>query len=298
VSKKKRSSEYRVPFDGAFRIRKARTSPGKAGGSKSEEKAALAELVDEFDELQRVLYADDRHSVLLIFQAMDAAGKDGTIRAVTSGVNPASFQVTSFKQPSRNELDHDFLWRTTLALPDRGRIGIFNRSYYEEVLVVRVHPEILDLQALPDEVRGEDLWEHRFDSIREHERHLSRNGCLVLKFFLHVSREEQKRRFLSRIDEPEKQWKFSTSDVRERGHWEAYMDAYEAALNATSRPWAPWFAVPADDKDTMRRIVAEIIVGALRGLDLSYPVVTKEKKRELEEMRVRLLEEDGAAGGG
>jgi PPK2 family polyphosphate:nucleotide phosphotransferase len=287
--------EYRVPFDGSFRVRDAPTEPAAEALKKKKAKEELRELVEELDELQRVLYADNRHSVLLVFQAMDAAGKDGTIRAVTSGVNPAGFQVTSFKQPSATELEHDFLWRTTRALPERGRIGIFNRSYYEEVLVVRVHREILDSQALPPSLRGPDVWKHRFASIRDHERHLSRNGVLVLKFFLNVSRAEQKRRFVSRVDEPDKQWKFSNADVRERRFWDAYMEAYEDALNETSRPWAPWYAVPADDKSNMRVLVARIVVESLRELNLEYPRVTDERRAELQQMRRDLLGGDATA---
>ena len=247
--------------------------------------------MEELAELQRVLYAADRRALLLVFQAMDAAGKDGTIRAVFSGVNPAGFQVSAFKQPSAEELDHDFLWRCVRRLPERGRIGVFNRSYYEEVLVVRVHPEYLAAQRLPDPKPSRKLWERRYRSIREHEAHLARNGTVVLKFWLNVSREEQKRRFLDRIDEPEKQWKFSTGDVRERAHWDRYMAAYEDALNATSRPHAPWYAIPADDKPFLRVQVAEIVVKALRAMGLRYPEVGEAKRQELRDMRGILEEE-------
>ncbi|UCC57529.1 MAG: polyphosphate kinase 2 family protein [Gammaproteobacteria bacterium] len=251
-------------------------------------KKKLEGLVDELDDLQRRLYAADKHSVLLVFQAMDAAGKDSTIRAVLSGVNPAGFQVYSFKKPSAEELDHDFLWRTAKRLPQRGRIGVFNRSYYEETLVVRVHPEFLQAQKLPRETDQDSLWQERFESIRDHERHLARNGIVVLKFWLNVSPEEQKRRFLSRIDEKHKNWKFSSRDVEERNHWPAYMQAYEEALRATSRPWAPWYAIPADDKPFMRLSVASIIVDSLKRLNLRYPRVTRDQRDELKEMRVLL----------
>jgi len=252
-------------------------------------KKKLAGLVDELDDLQRRLYASDKYSVLLIFQAMDAAGKDSTIRAVLSGVNPAGFQVCSFKQPSAEELDHDFLWRSAKRLPQRGRIGVFNRSYYEETLVVRVHPEYLQGQKLPHKLDLGTLWQERFESIRDHEKHLARNGTVILKFWLNVSPEEQKRRFLSRIDEQHKNWKFSAGDVKERSHWQDYMHAYEEALNETSRPWAPWYAIPADDKSFMRLSVASIIVDSLSKLDLQYPEVTRAQREKIRGMR-ELLE--------
>lgn len=209
--------------------------------------------------------------MLLVFQAMDAAGKDSTIRAVMEGINPAGCQVFSFKQPTSRDLDHDFLWRTSYSLPERGRIGIFNRSYYEEVLIVRVHPEILESQKLPDAVTLDTIWEERFESIRDLEQHLARNGTITLKFWLNVSKEEQKARFLCRLEVPEKQWKFSNSDVRERRFWDDYMQAYEASLNATSRPWAPWYAISADNKPYARACIAEIIVEALGSVGLEYP---------------------------
>jgi PPK2 family polyphosphate:nucleotide phosphotransferase len=219
---------------------------------------------------------------------MDAAGKDSTIRAVFSGVNPAGFQVYSFKQPSAGELDHDFLWRTAKRLPQRGRIGVFNRSYYEETLVVRVHPEYLQGQKLPRQPDLDTLWQERFESIRDHEKHLARNGTVILKFWLNVSPEEQKRRFLSRIDEQHKNWKFSAGDVKERGHWQNYMRAYEAALKETSRSWAPWYAIPADDKPFMRLSVASIIVDSLKQLRLQYPRVTKAQREKIKDMRTQL----------
>jgi PPK2 family polyphosphate:nucleotide phosphotransferase len=284
-------SPHRVPFDGSFRVADAPTSPPDDFDGKRESKARLKELVGELDDLQRVLYATDRDAILLVFQAMDAAGKDGTIRAVLRGVNPAGCQVFSFKQPSPLDLDHDFLWRTARLLPERGLIGIFNRSYYEEVLIVRVHPEYLEGQKLPERVTGDGFWKDRYASIRDHERHLARNGTVILKFWLNVSKDEQKARFLSRIDEPEKNWKFSLSDIKERKHWDRYMVAYEEALNETSRSWAPWYAIPADSKAYMREAVARILVDTLRRLDLRYPEVDDETRDRLGEMKKQLEEE-------
>jgi PPK2 family polyphosphate:nucleotide phosphotransferase len=280
-------SDYLVPFDGSFRVSGAATSPPDGAGKKKEHERRLDELREELMDLQKQLYADDRHALLLIFQAMDAAGKDGTIRAVMSGVDPTGCQVFSFKQPSAEELDHDFLWRTSRCLPERGRIGIFNRSYYEETLVVRVHPEYLGHQKLPA-IDEETIWDERFDSIRDHERHLWRNGTVIRKFWLNVSFEEQRQRFLARIEEPEKNWKFSEGDVEERRHFGDYMAAYEAALRATSRPWAPWYAIPADDKAYMRVCVSRVIVDTLRGLNLAYPTVSDERRARLAQMRERL----------
>ena len=286
-------SPYLVPFDGSFRVKEAPTSVPRAAGKK-ELRRELADLVDELAELQRVLYADDRRSVLLVFQAMDAAGKDSTIRAVLSGVNPAGCQVSSFKVPSEKELDHDFLWRTSLCLPERGRIGVFNRSYYEEVLVVRVHPEFLAGQRLPWRPgSAAALWKQRLQSIRDHERHLARNGTVILKFWLNVSRDEQRERFISRLEEPEKNWKFSSRDVAEARLWPKYMAAYEAALRGTSRAWAPWYAVPADHKPTMRAAVARIVVDAMRSLDLRYPQVDPGRRDEFDAMLERLRSERG-----
>ena len=283
------SSPYLVPFDGKFPRASLSTRPPGMRQDKKLYKKALAEQIDGLSELQRMLYAHDRYAVLLIFQAMDAAGKDGTIRAVMSGVDPAGCQVYSFKQPSAQELDHDFLWRTTRCLPERGRIGVFNRSYYEEVLAVRVHPEYLGAQKLPDEPDREAIWPQRLASIRDLEQHLAHNGTVILKFWLNVSKEEQRERFLSRLDEPEKQWKFSIADVRVRGFWDAYMSAYEAALAATSRPWAPWYAIPADNKYYMRLAVAEIVVESLKSLKLEYPAVGTVERARFTEMR-RILE--------
>ncbi|MEE2828552.1 MAG: PPK2 family polyphosphate kinase [Myxococcota bacterium] len=285
------SSLYRVPFDGSFRVADQPTRPPKDRPSKEELKEELKECVEQFDELQRRLYAADSHSVLLIFQALDAAGKDSTIRAVTSGVNPAGFQVHSFKAPSPEELDHDFLWRSACRLPERGRIGIFNRSYYEEVLVVRVHPEYLAGQRLPPRESLDSLWAERFQSIREHEEHLARNGVVVLKFWLNISMEEQAKRFLSRIESPEKNWKFSKGDLEERACWDSYMEAFEEAISATSRPWAPWYAIPADNKPWMRLQVARCIVASLRDLDPRYPTLSAPEQDELEIHRESLLAE-------
>ena len=285
-------SPYLVSFKDDFRVSKADTAPPEDAPAKKDCKKRLEQATEELHDLQRILYAHDHHAVLLVFQAMDAAGKDGTIRAVMSGVNPAGCQVFSFKQPSKEELDHDFLWRTAKRLPERGRIGIFNRSYYEEVLVVRVHPEYLGGQNLPEPPKLERLWKERYESILEHEKHLARNGTVILKFWLNVSNEEQKNRFLARIEEPEKNWKFSTGDVRERGYWKDYMRAYQEALNATSRPWAPWYAIPADDKPYMRMCVAEILVATLKSLGLSYPKVQEEELATFHEMARMLESED------
>jgi PPK2 family polyphosphate:nucleotide phosphotransferase len=262
-------SRYLVPFDGSFKVGDCPTAPENSD-KKSHDKR-LRKSVRRLDKLQRLLYAEDRHSVLLVFQAMDAAGKDSTIRAVMRGINPAGCQVFSFKRPSKLELDHDFLWRTNVRLPERGRIGIFNRSHYEEVLVVRVHPSILDGQRLPNTLDLDSIWEQRLESIRSQELHLARNGTVILKFWLNVSKAEQKVRFLSRLDEPDKNWKFEYGDIEERRHWDEYMQAYESALNATSRPWAPWYAIPADHKPYMRSCVAEIFADTLSQLNLEYP---------------------------
>jgi len=281
---------FLVPFDGSFQVSKAPTRP--PGDSPGKARGTLREQVAEMRELQRMLYAQDRWSLLLVFQGIDAAGKDGTIRAVMTGINPAGCQVFSFKQPSAEELDHDFLWRTSVRLPERGRIGIFNRSYYEEVLVVRVHPEFLDNQQLPHRPETlEELWKERYHSIREHERHLARNGTVVLKFFLNLSKDEQRRRFLRRLRDPERNWKFAMSDVRERSHWERYMEAFQEAVNATSTPWAPWYAIPADDKGFMRLQVSRIIVEAMRGLGLRYPTVGPERLEAFREIEAALKAE-------
>jgi PPK2 family polyphosphate:nucleotide phosphotransferase len=258
---------------------------------KAEAKAMLADGIERLSKLQEVLYADDRWAVLAVFQAMDAAGKDGAIEHVMSGVNPQGCQVHAFKQPSHEELDHDFLWRIAKALPERGRIGIFNRSHYEEVLVVRVHPEYLERQRLPKALAGKDIWDERFKSIREFERHLARNGVLILKFFLHVSKEEQRKRFLARLDEPAKRWKFEMADVAERKLWDKYMHAYEETIRHTSREEAPWYVVPADNKWFARLVIAEALVEAMEGLKLEFPKVQGKALKELEHVRGALMAE-------
>lgn len=289
------ASPYLVPFDDSFRIAKAATSPdhGDKGPDKKDNLKALEHAVEQLSKLQGRLYADDRTSVLLVFQAMDAAGKDGTIRSVMSGVNPQGCQTYSFKAPSAEELDHDFLWRVQRALPERGRIGVFNRSHYEEVLVVRVNPRYLGGQRLPRRAETPDelatLWQERYESIRDAERHWARNGTVILKFFLHVSQEEQHKRFLERLDDPENNWKFNAGDLAESDKWSAYMEAYEAALRATSRPWAPWYAIPADSKSYMRRAVAELVVATMAQLDLRYPELSAEEKAGLTQLRARLV---------
>lgn len=279
---------YLIPFDGSFRRKNFSTQPPKGAPKKKECKKQLEALNDQLAALQRVLYAQDSYSLLLVFQAMDAAGKDSTIRAVMRGVNPAGCQVFSFKKPSDEELDHDFLWRTANSLPERGRIGVFNRSYYEEVLVVRVHPEYLKYQRLPRPVDLNTIWQERFESICDHEKHLARNGTIILKFWLNVSKDEQCRRFLSRIEEQEKNWKFSDKDVVERGHWDQYMHAYEEMLQVTSKPWAPWYAIPADDKPYMRMCVADIVVNTLESLALKFPELDKKATAELGKMKKML----------
>ncbi|MFZ0936090.1 MAG: ADP-polyphosphate phosphotransferase [Bryobacteraceae bacterium] len=257
--------------------------------SKKRYQELLAEHVAELSALQHLLYASNRYSLLLIFQAMDAAGKDGAIRHVMSGVNPQGCQVSSFKQPSVEELEHDFLWRTTCQLPERGQIGIFNRSYYEEVLVVRVHPEILRSQGLAEELRDEKaVWEQRYRSIADLESHLSRNGTKIIKVFLHLSPEEQRKRFLARIDEPDKNWKFSLADIHERKYWKDYMKAYEDCLNATSTHHAPWYVVPADDKENARLIVSQIVLDTLKELKMAYPKTTAKRREELKSIRQML----------
>ncbi len=284
-------SPYLVPFDGSFRIAAASTTPQTDG--RSYKGKYRRERTEDLKKLQRVLAAGDRHAVLLVFQAMDAAGKDSTIRSVMQGVDPSGCQVFSFKKPTSLELDHDFLWRTTCRLPERGRIGIFNRSHYEEVLVVRVHPEILDYQKLPGEVNLETVWDDRLMSIRQQEEHLARNGTVIIKFWLNVSRDEQKRRFLARLDDPDKNWKFEPGDVVERRYWNDYMSAYQDALNATSRPWAPWYAIPADDKVYMRARVADIIIETLQGIGLQYPVPSDRDREEFASSRAELEADQG-----
>jgi len=283
---------YRVDDPDKFRLKD--WDPGDTNHlhiEKKEAKELLAEGVDRLSELQERLYAQDRWAVLLIFQAMDAAGKDSVIEHVMKGVNPQGCEVHSFKQPSQEELDHDFMWRSARCLPERGRIGVFNRSYYEEVLVVRVHPEILAKERMPAELVTKDIWKERFKDIRAFERYLARNGTLILKFFLHVSKDEQKRRFLERIEEPSKNWKFSMGDVEERKLWDKYMDAYEDMIRNTSRPEAPWHVVPADNKWFTRLVVAAEVVEALDRLGLKYPTVTGAAREDLEKARQILRNE-------
>ena len=260
--------------------------------SKEHYRSLLVEHIQKLTARQELLYAHDRYALLLIFQAMDAAGKDGVIKHVMSGINPQGCQVFSFKHPSATELDHDFLWRTTTSLPERGRIGIFNRSYYEEVLIVRVHPEILRAHRVPDEVLTDrDIWKRRYESIVDLERHLHRNGTRIVKFFLHVSKEEQRQRFLARIDDPNKNWKFSAGDVAERALWKDYMRAYADCLEATSTNHAPWYIVPADDKQNARLIVSQVVLNTMKALKMRYPSADAARIRELQRIRKELLKQ-------
>jgi PPK2 family polyphosphate:nucleotide phosphotransferase len=284
------AESYRVAPGKTFRLESL--DPADTAGLDLEKKSAralLEEGIERLVDLQARLYAQDRWALLLVFQALDAAGKDSTIKHVMSGVDPQGCQVTSFKAPSTIELDHDFLWRCARELPERGRIGIFNRSHYEEVLVVRVHREILAAQKLPPALVGKDIWKARYESINGFERHLARNGTRIVKFFLNVSREEQRKRFAERLDDPEKNWKFSLRDVLEREHWDDYMRAYEEAIAATSTKWAPWYVVPADHKWFTRLVVAQIVVSTLEELDLRYPAADAARRREIAEAR-RILE--------
>lgn len=258
---------------------------------KDDAKVRMQENIDRMVELQDRLYADDRHSLLIILQAMDAAGKDGIIRHVMQGLNPQGTQVTAFKQPSSEELDHDYLWRIHKNAPERGRIGIFNRSHYEDVLVVRVH-ELVALQKLPTSCTGDDLWDNRYRQIRDYERHLAENGTTVLKFFLHISKEEQRQRFLERIDDPAKNWKFSAGDVNERQHWDAYMKFYEEAISKTGTEYAPWFVIPADQKWASRLIISEVIVRTLQKMNLKYPKLKAAQLKELTRCRELLTSEE------
>jgi PPK2 family polyphosphate:nucleotide phosphotransferase len=288
---RKLSKRFRVTDPGRFRLKDF--DPGETLDYTSEDKPraseALTNGIEALAELQDKLYAQDTWGLLLIFQAMDAAGKDGAIKHVMSGVNPQGCQVVSFKQPSREELDHDYLWRAARQLPERGRIGIFNRSYYEETLVVRVHPEILESQNLPPEVVTKDIWKERYKDIRQFERYLTRNGTLVRKFFLHVSKQEQKKRFLERLQNPTKNWKFSIADLKERSWWKEYQEAYEETIRNTATPEAPWTIVPADNKWFARVVVAASIIEALDGLNLSYPKVSKAQRKELAAAKRALL---------
>jgi len=283
------SKDFRVRPGKKVKLREWPTMVKPFCKSKKRYQKLLEAHVEALSSLQRLHYASNRYALLLIFQGIDAAGKDGAIRHVMSGVNPQGCEVFSFKQPSAEELEHDFLWRTTRHLPERGRIGIFNRSYYEEVLVVRVHPEILRAQGLSEELRDErTIWKERYRSIVGFEEHLYRNGTRIIKFFLHLSKEEQRRRFLERIDEPDKNWKFSLADIHERKYWNQYMNAYEACLNATSTHHAPWHVVPADDKENARLVVSQIVLDALNELKMAYPKTTAKHRRELKCIRKRL----------
>jgi PPK2 family polyphosphate:nucleotide phosphotransferase len=283
------SRDFRVRPGEKVKLREWPTTVRPFCKSKKRYRKLLREHVEELSSLQRLHYASNRYSLLLIFQAMDAAGKDGAIRHVMSGVNPQGCEVFSFKQPSAEELEHDFLWRTTRRLPERGRIGIFNRSYYEEVLIVRVHPEMLDGQGLPDELLDEEnIWKGRYRSIVDLEEHLHRNGTRIIKFFLHLSKDEQRQRFLARIDEPDKNWKFSLADINERRFWKHYRKAYEACLGATSTQEAPWYVIPADDKENARLIVSQIVLDTLNELGMSYPKVDKARRKELQSIRGQL----------
>ncbi|HEX4420159.1 MAG TPA: PPK2 family polyphosphate kinase [Kofleriaceae bacterium] len=281
-------SPYLAPFDDSFKLRKFRADPD-ANPGKDANTEALGEAVGKLSKLQERLYAHHRYSVLLIFQAMDAAGKDGTIRAVMTGINPQGCQVYAFKPPNAEELDHDFLWRSQRDLPERGRIGIWNRSHYEEVLVVRVNPAYLDGEKLPRRpAKLDDLWIERYESIVAAEKHWARNGCVVLKFFLNVSQNEQHKRFLERVTDPEHFWKFNSADMAESKKWDQYMEAYQDAISATSKPWAPWYVIPADSKHYMRRAVAEIIVGTLKQLDVEYPKLSERELAELARVKQEL----------
>jgi len=290
---RKFSKKFCVEDGDDFQLDKYSTDPNIDLGPEDKPvmKQTLQVGVDALADLQDVLYAQDKWSLLLIFQAMDAAGKDGAIKHVMSGVNPQGCQVTSFKSPSAEELDHDFLWRCTKQLPERGRIGIFNRSYYEEVLVVRVHEQILRAQKLPEKLITDDIWKERFKDIRNFEKYLYRNGTKVVKFFLNVSKNEQKKRFIERIDNPDKNWKFSTADAKERTFWKDYMKAYEEMIQKTASRESPWYVVPADNKSFARIVIASAVVNALVGHDLEYPAVGKEKVAELKALRQTLMDE-------
>ena len=286
------SKDFRVQEGEKVKLKKWPTLVKPVYQSKEQYQELLGEQVAELSELQQLHYASNRYAVLLIFQAMDAAGKDGAIKHVMSGINPQGCQVFSFKHPSAAELDHDFLWRTSQCLPERGRIGIFNRSYYEEVLIVRVHPEILRSQGLPDELLDEKtIWQERYRSIVDLENHLYRNGTRIIKFFLHLSEEEQRKRFLDRIDEPEKNWKFSLADIEERKFWKQYMQAYEACLSATSTKNAPWYVVPADDKENARLIISRIILDTFKALKMRYPETDAKRRQELLSIRKQLAKQ-------
>ncbi len=287
--------DFKVPPGKKIRLKDY--DPGYTAHYKNKDEASLKlkKDVEQLTKYQNVLYANNTYALLVMFQAMDTAGKDGTIRHVMSGVNPQGTQVHSFKAPTAQELDHDFLWRTTKALPDRGGIGIFNRSYYEEVLIVRVHPELLELQKLPPVAKGKEIWKHRFEEINSYEKYLVRNGIVVLKFFLNLSKEEQKRRLLARINTPSKNWKLSLSDVKERAYWDDYMSAFEDTFNHTSTEHAPWYIIPADNKWFTRTVVADVIVEKLKSLKLTYPAMNGKQRQNLKEAK-HLLENESKSG--
>lgn len=281
--------KFRVRENENVKLKRWSTAVEPFYKSKEGYKEILGEHVEEMSKLQNLLYANSRYALLLIFQAMDAAGKDGAIKHVMSGLNPQGCEVFSFKKPSQMELSHDFLWRTTICLPERGRIGIFNRSYYEETLILRVHPEYLESEGIPKELMDrKKIWKQRYHSITELEKHLHRNGTCVVKFYLHLSKEEQRKRFLSRIEDPHKNWKLSQDDIRERDLWGEYMAAYQECLSATSADHAPWFVVPADDKENARLIISQIILDTLKNLNLKFPEVTKDRQKELRAIRKML----------
>lgn len=286
------ASPYLCPFDAPFDAARAPTKPPEDAPGKKDNQAALAELVERLAERQEILFADDRYAVLMIFQALDAAGKDGTLRAVLSGVNPAGVNVAAFKVPTSQELDHDFLWRCNAVLPERGHLGVWNRSHYEEVIAVRVNPQYLGGQHLPrgtDDLRA--LWAERYESIRNYEQHLARNGTVILKFWLNVGKDEQRDRLIERIDKPESNWKFNAGDLDTRRRWNDYQHAYAEAITATSRPWAPWYAIPADSKSFMRRTVAQILVDTLDRLPLRWPAVDEKARAEMKALRAQLAAE-------
>lgn len=288
---KVKSKDFRVPEDEKVKLKKWPTKIKHYFDSKEEYQKLLSKHVHELSELQRLMEAHDRYSLLLIFQGMDAAGKDGAIRHVLTGVNPQGCEVYSFKNPNPQELDHDFLWRTNRCLPERGRIGIFNRSYYEEVLVVRVHPQILQKQKLPAEsLNLKNIWEERYQSIVDLEKHLHRNGTRIIKFFLHLSKDEQRKRFLDRIDAPEKNWKFSKADIEERQYWDDYMHAFEECLSATSTKENPWYIIPADDKENAHLIISQVILDTMGKMKMSYPETDAKRREELLAIRKSLLE--------
>ena len=283
------TKDFQVRAGANFRLKEWPTRVKPFYKSDEDCKQQIAAHIRELSERQSLLYADNRYAVLLIFQAMDAAGKDGAIKHVMSGVNPQGCQVFSFKHPSAEELEHDFLWRTTRCLPERGRIGIFNRSYYEEVLIVRVHPEILQAQAIPDELLGDKaFWQKRYESMASLEKHLHRNGTRIVKFFLHLSKDEQRKRFLKRIDDPQKNWKFGAADMEERKYWTQYMQAYEECLAATSTKTAPWYVVPADDKQNAQLLISQIVLETMSSLRMAYPEPTLERRAELQAIRTLL----------